>query len=268
MQDRVMVVMPTYNEVESLRGVIARLHAAVPEAEVLVVDDGSPDGTGELADRLAAADPRIHVLHRPAKAGLGSAYRAGFAAALASGCDVVVECDADGSHRPEDLPRLLVALDDHDVAVGSRWIAGGVVPDWPLARRMLSRGGSAYARRLLGLRLQDVTGGYRAFRASALRAARPEAVEARGYAFQIELIARAADAACRIAEVPITFDDRTHGRSKMSSAIIAEALLRVTALGIARRVGRRARPVPVAVAVAVPVATTALTGTTPELEHA
>ena len=260
MPNRVMVVMPTYNEVESLRGVVARLRAAVPEAEVLVVDDDSPDGTGELADRLAGADRFIHVLHRPGKAGLGSAYRAGFAAALSAGCDVVVQCDADGSHRPEDLPRLLAALDDHDVAVGSRWVAGGATPDWPLARRMLSRGGSAYARRLLGLRVHDVTGGYRAFRASALRAARPDAVEARGYAFQIELIARASDAACRIAEVPIRFEDRTHGRSKMSSGIIAEALLRVTAMGITRRLGRRTGAAPARAA--VPADATA------ELEHA
>jgi dolichol-phosphate mannosyltransferase len=261
MPNRVMVVMPTYNEVESLAGVIARLRVAVPTAEVLVVDDDSPDGTGALADRLAGADPLVRVLHRPRKAGLGVAYRAGFAEALASGCDVVVECDADGSHRPEDLPRLLAALEDHDVAVGSRWVAGGATPDWPLARRLLSRGGSAYARQFLGLRVHDVTGGYRAFRASALRAARPDAVEARGYAFQIELIARAADAACEIAEVPITFDDRTHGRSKMSSAIIAEAFLRVTALGIARRLGRRAAPAPA-------VAAAAMTDATAELEHA
>ncbi|MBT2516851.1 polyprenol monophosphomannose synthase [Streptomyces sp. ISL-90] len=252
MPEHVVVVMPTYNEAESLPGVLARLRAVAPDVAVLVVDDASPDGTGELAERIAAADPLVHVLHRAGKEGLGAAYAAGFARAIADGFDIVVQSDADGSHRPEDLPRLLASLADHDLAVGSRWVDGGGVGDWPLSRRLLSRGGSAYAGFALGLHQRDVTGGYRAFRAHALRAVDPATARSRGYGFQIELLLRAKSTGCRIAEVPITFDDRAHGRSKMSAAIIVEAFARVTGWGLLRLLQGGRFPIARAKAVAAP----------------
>src|SRR5476651_374424 len=168
MSESIVVVLPTYNERDNLEGMIHRLRHSVPDASLLIVDDGSPDGTGALGRQLAASDPLVHVLQRTAKQGLGAAYLAGFAWALAHGADVVVECDADGSHQPEDLPRLLGALPEHDMVVGSRWVRGGGIVNWPLSRRLLSRGGSLYARTLLRLRERDVTGGYRVFRADAL----------------------------------------------------------------------------------------------------
>ncbi|CAN5275815.1 polyprenol monophosphomannose synthase [soil metagenome] len=229
---RSLVIIPTYNERENLRNIVTRVHDAVAHAQVLVVDDASPDGTGELADVLAAGDPRIHVLHRAGKAGLGAAYRAGFAWGLERDYDVLVEMDADGSHDPAHLPALLAALTDSDVALGSRWIAGGGTVGWPLRRRLLSQGGSAYARFILGLKQRDVTGGFRAYRASALRDIDPATVDSQGYSFQIELLWRAAKAGLRIAEVPITFVERVHGASKMSGAIVAEAMMRVTRWGL------------------------------------
>ena len=239
---RVLVVIPTYDERENLRPVSERLFAAVPDADLLVVDDGSPDGTGALADELAAADARVHVLHRTHKAGLGAAYTAGFAWARERGYDVVVEMDADGSHQPEELPRLLAALDDADLVLGSRWVPGGQVVNWPASRELLSRGGNAYTRRVLGLPLQDATGGYRAYRRCVLDALPLGDVASQGYCFQVDLAWQAHCAGFRIVEVPITFVERVRGESKMSRAIVLEALWRVTWWGLRR--GRRTRPLP------------------------
>lgn len=227
-----IVIMPTYNELDNIAVVLSRLLSAVPGVHALVVDDGSPDGTGDLADKLAGLHPDIHVLHRTAKNGLGAAYRAGFAWALEHGYDAIVEMDADGSHRPEDLPRLLNALNRAEMVVGSRWVQGGAVVGWPLHRRLLSLGGSAYARTVLGLRQRDVTGGYRAFRAGALRRIHPEDLTSQGYAFQVELLWRAGLANLRIEELPITFIERMSGRSKMSVRIVGEAMARVTRWGL------------------------------------
>lgn len=232
MSERTVVVLPTYNEKDNLVDVITRIGASAPQVDILVVDDNSPDGTGRLADRLALTNPRVHVLHRAEKAGLGAAYLEGFGWAIASGYDVMVECDADGSHHPEELHRLLDALEQHDLAIGSRWVAGGTVVDWPRSRELLSRGGSAYARTLLHLRQRDVTGGYRAFRANALIAIGLENVTSQGYCFQIEMLWRANRAGLRIAEVPITFTERRRGVSKMRGMIVIEAMARVTAWGI------------------------------------
>ena len=240
MRDHVIVVLPTYNERDNLPDIVARLRAAVPQLSILVVDDNSPDGTGVLADAIAAVDSQVHVLHRSEKTGLGGAYLAGFAWALENGYQVIVECDADGSHAPEQLPRLLDALDDCDLAVGSRWVAGGSVVDWPLRRRMLSRAGSAYAGLMLGLAPRDITGGFRAFRAPALRALQLDTVSSQGYCFQIELLWRASAAGLDIREVPITFAERIKGASKMSGNIVTEAMWRVTQWGVGRLLGRSA----------------------------
>lgn len=229
-----LIVIPTYNERDNVSPIIERAHRAEPEADVLVVDDNSPDGTGDLADRLAASDLRIHVLHRAGKEGLGAAYRAGFAWGLARDYDRLVEMDADGSHDPAHLPALLAALDDFDAALGSRWVPGGRTVGWPLRRRLLSRAGSAYARLMLGLRQRDVTGGYRAYRAEALRAIEPATITSRGYSFQIEMLWRAVSRGMRVTEVPITFAERVHGTSKMSGAIAAEAMRKVTVWGLQR----------------------------------
>jgi dolichol-phosphate mannosyltransferase len=231
----VAVVIPTYNERENLEGIVAGVRAAVPDADVLIVDDNSPDWTGELADKLALADDRMHVLHRTEKAGLGAAYLAGFGWALDRGYDALVEMDADGSHDPAELPDLLAALGTADLVVGSRWVKGGTVRNWPRSREILSRGGNAYARFALGLSVHDATGGYRAYRAEALRDLGLHAVRSQGYCFQIELTARAAQAGKVITEVPITFTERVRGSSKMSNAIVAEALVRVTQWGVTRR---------------------------------
>lgn len=232
MTESIVVVLPTYNERENLVGMVQRLRSSLPDATVLVVDDGSPDGTGELARELGAADPHVRLLQRQAKEGLGAAYLAGFAWALDEGADVVVECDADGSHQPEELPRLLAALPEHDLVVGSRWVRGGRIVNWPLSRRLLSLGGSLYARTLLRLRERDVTGGYRVFRADALRTIGLGRVDSLGYCFQIEMLWRAERAGLRVAEVPITFVERVHGASKMTGGIAREAMLRVTVWGL------------------------------------
>jgi dolichol-phosphate mannosyltransferase len=246
--ESIVVVLPTYNERENLEGMVKRLRSSVPDAEVLIVDDGSPDGTGALGRELAESDHRVHVLQRGAKQGLGAAYLAGFAWALEHGADVVVECDADGSHQPEQLPRLLESLPDHDLVVGSRWVRGGRIVNWPLSRRLLSRGGSLYARTLLRLRERDVTGGYRVFTADALRAIGLGRVDSLGYCFQIELLWRASRAGLRVVEVPITFVERVHGVSKMTGGIAREAMLRVTVWGLREWVdrlrGRRVAAVP------------------------
>jgi dolichol-phosphate mannosyltransferase len=237
----VLVVIPTYNEVANLEPVLARLRVAVPQADVLVVDDASPDGTGHLADRLAGADPAVAVLHRPAKEGLGAAYLAGFEWGLAHRYDVLVEMDADGSHRPEELPRLLAALAGADLVIGSRWIPGGAVRNWPLRRRLLSRGGNTCARLVLGLPLRDVTAGFRAFRRGTLEGVKLRDVASQGYCFQVDVAWRAVAAGCRVVEVPITFVERERGVSKMDRTIVTEALWRVTAWGVARRLrGARA----------------------------
>jgi dolichol-phosphate mannosyltransferase len=247
--DRVLVVVPTYNELANLEPVLDRLRTAVPEAHALVVDDGSPDGTGELADALCAADPRVHVLHRPNKAGLGPAYVAGFRWGRAQGYDVLVEMDADGSHAPEQLPRLLAALDEADLALGSRYVPGGEVTDWPAHRLLLSRAGNRYTRWALRLPLADATGGFRAARASLIDRLPFDEVASQGYCFQVDWAWRAWRDGARVVEVPITFTERTHGRSKMSGSIVGEALVRVTLWGIRDRLadrlpGRIPRPVP------------------------
>ena len=232
---RVLVVVPTYDEALTLARTIQRLRRAVPNADALVVDDNSPDGTGAIADALAEGDPQVHVLHRHAKEGLGRAYIAGFRWALDRGYDVLVEMDADGSHAPEQLPRLLDALTDADLVLGSRWVEGGGVHNWPAFRRALSRGGNAYARLMLDLPLRDATGGYRAFRRSALDKLDLADVASAGYCFQVDLALRAVRAGMRIVEVPIDFVEREQGRSKMSRAIVAEALWRVTVWGVQSR---------------------------------
>ena len=237
---RIVVIVPTYNERENLPLITARVRAAVPEAHVLVADDNSPDGTGTIADDLAAGDDHVHVMHRRGKEGLGAAYLAGFDWALENGFDVVVEMDADGSHQPEQLPRLLDALRDADLVLGSRWVPGGSVVNWPKSRELLSRGGSLYTRLMLGVPMRDATGGYRAFRADTLRKLDLVGVESAGYCFQVELGWRAVRAGMRVREVPIEFVERELGDSKMNQRIVAEALWRVTLWG-AQDKARRAR---------------------------
>ena len=232
---RTLVIIPTYNEAENLALILDRLFAAVPAAQALVVDDGSPDGTGEVADKLATEDGRIEVLHRTEKAGLGAAYVAGFRRGLAAGYDVLVEMDADGSHAPEQLPRLLAALDHADLVIGSRWVRGGQVRDWPKSREALSRGANIYTRLALGLGVHDATGGYRAYRRAVLEGIDLDSIASHGYCFQIDLAWRAVQAGFRVAEVPITFADREHGESKMSGSIVREALFKVTEWGAAHR---------------------------------
>ena len=236
--DRVLVVVPTYDEAENVEVIAGRLLAAVPTAHLLVVDDNSPDGTGAIADRMAAADERVHVLHRADKAGLGAAYVAGFAWAREQGYDVVVEMDADGSHAPEQLPRLLAALEHADLVLGSRWVEGGQVVNWPRSREVLSRGGNAYVRLMLRLPLRDATGGYRAYRREVLDALPLAQVASHGYCFQVDLAWRTWQAGYRVVEVPITFVERERGESKMSRAIVLEALWKVTLWGVQRRTGR------------------------------
>jgi dolichol-phosphate mannosyltransferase len=233
---RTLVCVPTYDEIESLPRLLDRLFAARPDVDVLVVDDGSPDGTGEYADDRARDEPRLHVLHRSGKQGLGAAYLAAFAWALDHGYDVVCEMDADGSHAPEQLVRLLDAVEHGaDLAIGSRWVAGGQVLDWPLSRRLLSRGGNVYTRFALGIPVHDATAGYRAFTAHALRTIPLADVASAGYCFQVDLAWRAVRAGLRVVEVPITFAEREAGASKMSSGIVREALWRVTVWGAGHR---------------------------------
>jgi dolichol-phosphate mannosyltransferase len=246
---RTLVIIPTYNERENIGSIVGRVRASAPDVDVLIVDDGSPDGTGDLADALAATDANVHVLHRAGKDGLGAAYRAGMSWALDAGYAAIVEMDADGSHQPEQLPRLLAALrgpaaDDAgaDVVLGSRWVEGGGVVNWPATRRFISRGGSAYSRIALGLPVKDVTGGYRAFTADALRALQYERTDSQGYCFQIDMTRRAYDAGLQIVEVPITFVERELGASKMGGGIVVEAMARVTLWGLTglpRRFRRR-----------------------------
>lgn len=249
MSDRVLVIVPTYDEAENIELVLDRLRTSVPTAHALVVDDGSPDGTAEIAEKLAAEDPRVHVLRRTTKSGLGPAYVAGFRWARAHGYDIVVEMDADGSHAPEQLPYLLAALDGADLVLGSRYVPGGHVADWPVHRLLLSKAGNRYTRWALRLPLSDATGGYRAARAELIDALPFDDVASQGYCFQVDWAWRAVRAGARVAEVPITFTEREFGRSKMSGSIVGEALVRVTVWGLRDRLadwlpGRVSRPVP------------------------
>lgn len=232
---RVVTIIPTYNEIESLPLTVARLRRAVPHSDVLVVDDNSPDGTGDLADTLAAADPQIHVLHRQGKAGLGAAYIAGFTWGLDAGYDVLVEMDADGSHRPEQLQSLLEKVADADLVIGSRWVPGGSVVNWPRRRKLLSRAGSTYSRIMLGIDVRDITAGYRAFRRETLEKLDLAQVDSVGYGFQVDMTFRVARLGLKIVEVPITFVEREFGASKMSGGIVLEAIGNVTRWGLAAR---------------------------------
>lgn len=231
--DEVTVVVPTYNE----RLNIAHLIAAVRLAgySILVVDDGSPDGTGDLVDDIAAEDPNVQVIHRLAKEGIGPAYAAGFDRALDSGAAVVVEMDADFSHNPNDLPRLLAAVGDGaDLAIGSRYVPGGSTPDWPPHRQAISRAGNLYARTMLGIPVRDATAGFRAFRAEALRRLPYHRAQASGYGFQVEMAWRAVEAGMNVVEVPVVFRDREQGTSKMNGRIVLEAMVLVTLWGVSR----------------------------------
>lgn len=231
-----LIVIPTYNERAALPGTLARLRAAVPAADVLVVDDSSPDGTGAWAEQMAAQDPAVHVLHRAGKQGLGPAYLAGFAWGLDRGYQQLGEMDADASHRPEQLPGLLEAVRrGADLAIGSRWIPGGAVHDWPLRRQVLSRGANVYVRVLMGLGVSDATAGFRVFRAELLERVIAADIASQGYCFQVDMTRRARDLGAVISEVPIDFDERTEGASKMSSGIVREALVKVTLWGLSRR---------------------------------
>jgi len=234
---RVLVITPTYDEAQNLGATVASVLSTAPAVDVLVVDDASPDGTGAIADSLAAADSRVSVLHRARKDGLGRAYVAGFRVALERGYDVVMEMDADGSHPASALPGLLAALAADErtgLAIGSRYVPGGGLADWAAGRRLLSRAGNAYARFMLRLPVRDVTAGYRAYRAEVLRDLPLGEIDSRGYCFQIDMTLRTVDAGWGVVERPIEFRERTAGSSKMSRAIVAEAMLRVTAWGIAR----------------------------------
>jgi dolichol-phosphate mannosyltransferase len=245
---RVLVIIPTYNEAENIRLIIERVRRAVPSVDILITDDNSPDGTGAIADELATADDHVQVLHRPGKAGLGAAYVAGFGWAREKAYDVVVEMDADGSHAPEELTGLLDALRDNDAVLGTRYVPGGSVHNWPLHRLALSRGGNIYIRMALGMPFKDATGGYRAYKMAVLDAIDVATVASQGYSFQVELAWRAYKHGFRIAEVPITFTERERGASKMSGNIFKEQLLRVTVWGLQTRrdallakLGRRSR---------------------------
>ena len=224
----IRVVVPTYNEADNIGPLADQVLAAAPEGTgILVVDDGSPDGTGEAADRLAAADPRVRVLHRASKEGIGPAYVAGFRRALELGAERVVQMDADFSHDPADVPRLIAASASADLVLGSRYVAGGGTGDWGIGRQAISRWGSTYARLWLGIGVHDLTGGFKCFRREVLDAIRLETVSARGYAFQVETTYRTCLAGLRVSEIPIVFKDRRVGESKMSRAIVAEAALGV-----------------------------------------
>jgi len=232
---RTLIIIPTFNERESLPLQVDGVLEARPEVDILVVDDSSPDGTGEWADARAAQDARVSVLHRPGKQGLGAAYLAGFAWGLERGYDVLVEMDADGSHRAQDLAAVLEAPGTWDLAIGSRWVPGGAVENWPAHRRLLSTGANRYVRAMLGIPVRDSTAGFRAYRASALRSFELTGVESQGYCFQIDMAWRVVRAGGSVVEVPITFVERERGTSKMSGAIIREALVKVTIWGMKER---------------------------------
>ena len=236
------MVVPTYDEVANLERLVERLHAAQPGVDVLVVDDGSPDGTGDLADRLAAEDPRVQVLHRSRKEGLGAAYLHGFTVALERGYDVIGEMDADGSHQPEQLHLLLEALADADLVIGSRYVHGGRIVNWSRGRELLSRGGNLYTRALLGIQVRDATAGYRLFRRATLERLHLDEIESAGYVFQADLAFRTVRAGLRVVEVPIEFVEREHGESKMTGRVAAESLRRITGGGSASAGARCVTP--------------------------
>ena len=231
----VLVIVPTYNERESLPLIVAGIRNAEPSIQILIADDNSPDGTGEVANGLSSIDKSVHVLHRTKKAGLGAAYLDAFGWAKTNGYDVVVEMDADGSHRPVDLTNILNALTNSDVVLGSRWVKQGRVVNWPKSREILSRGGNLYTRMWLGIPIHDATGGFRAYRMSALDQMNIDQVESQGYCFQVDMAWRAVKAGLRVTEVPITFVERELGESKMDGSIVKEALWRVTQWGIEKR---------------------------------
>ena len=232
---RVLVIIPTYNELDALPLILSRVQNSVPTVEILIVDDNSPDGTGGIADQWVSENPGIHVMHRLGKGGLGAAYLAGFAWGLQQGFDVLVEMDADGSHQPEQLPSLLAALEYSDLVLGSRWVEGGGTENWSKNRELLSKGGNYYTKVMLGIDIDDSTGGYRAFKASALRSLDLHEVASQGYCFQVDLAWRAKQRGFVVTEVPITFVEREVGTSKMSRKIVTEALWRVTVWGVDRR---------------------------------
>ncbi len=229
---RVLIVMPTYNERQNLEIIVGRIREAVPAADLLVVDDNSPDGTGDLADKLAEKDTSVQVMHRTEKAGLGRAYVAGFTWALERGYDLIVEMDADGSHRPEDLPKLLATAGSADAVIGSRYVPGGTVVNWPKSREFLSKGANIYNRIMLGVRVRDATGGFRVYRAETLRKIDLRGIQSAGYCFQIDMTLRVLQRGMTITEVPITFVERERGASKMSNTVIIEAFTRVARWGI------------------------------------
>jgi dolichol-phosphate mannosyltransferase len=232
---RCVMVIPTYNEAENIEWIVARLRTAQPDVDVMVVDDNSPDGTGDIADRLAAADPAVSVVHRTEKAGLGAAYLHGFEVALAAGYDVIGEMDADGSHQPEQLHRLLDALRTADLVIGSRYVPGGSVVNWPVQRLLLSRGGNLYVRLLLGIKVKDATAGYRLFRRTTLERIDLGSVRSTGYVFQTDLAHRTLRHGLRLTEVPIEFIERERGDSKMSGQVASESLRMITRWGLAER---------------------------------
>ncbi|WAC58280.1 polyprenol monophosphomannose synthase [Gordonia sp. SL306] len=239
--ERALVVIPTFNERENLPGIVTRLHAALPGAHVLVVDDSSPDGTGDVAESIAAQDTakRVHVLHRTEKDGLGKAYLAGFAWGLAREYAVIIEMDADGSHAPEQLGRLLEAVNaGADLVIGSRYVSGGELVNWPKRREFLSRGANTYARLALGAKVHDITAGFRAYRRTVLEKIDLGSVESAGYCFQIDLAWRAVRAGFDVREVPITFTEREVGESKMSGGVMTEAFLMVARWGLESRLER------------------------------
>ncbi|HEX3240360.1 MAG TPA: polyprenol monophosphomannose synthase [Solirubrobacterales bacterium] len=230
------LVLPTYNEAGNIEALVTAARASLPAtAQILIVDDGSPDGTGAIADRLAAALDRVEVMHRSRKEGLGPAYIAGFRRALGAGAGLVLEMDSDFSHDPADLPRLLAAAEEADLVIGSRYVPGGRIADWGALRRGISRGGSRYARTLLGVEVRDLTGGFKCFRREVLEAIDLDAVDARGYAFQVEMTYRAIELGFRVDEIPIVFRDRREGQSKMNASIVAEAIWRLPRLRFAQR---------------------------------
>ena len=243
---RCVMVVPTYNESENIEWIVGRLRAAQPGVDVMVVDDNSPDGTGDIADRLAAADEAISVVHRSEKAGLGAAYLNGFDVALAAGYDVIGEMDADGSHQPEQLHRLLDALHDADLVIGSRYVPGGSVVNWPFQRLLLSRGGNLYVRLLLGIKVKDATAGFRVFRRTTLERIDLPDVLSTGYVFQTDLAFRTVSRGMKVVEVPIEFIERVRGDSKMSGPVASESLKLITRWGVSERIAqarrRRSRP--------------------------
>lgn len=238
---RVLVIIPTFNERENVPLITARLRAAVPDAHVLVADDNSPDGTGQIADELAAKDDHIHVLHRKGKEGLGAAYIAGFGWGLDQGYGVLVEHDADGSHQPEQLPALLEALENSDMVKGSRYVKGGSTVNWPKYRELISRTGGLWTWICLGINIKDPTGGFNAFRADTLRAIDYASIDSAGYCFQIDLTWRTISRGMKVVEVPIEFKEREFGTSKMNKSIILEAFMQVATWGIEHRIGQARR---------------------------